>query len=445
MFVTLPRGRVMALDAATGHTIWVHAEEIEIAPGGEGPGGQNRGVALLGDKVFYGTWDARLVALSAATGKVLWEKKTADDYPRSYISGAPLAFGDLVVTGVGTSKIGGRGFIAAYDANTGKERWRFMAIPAPGESGNESWSGDSWKAGGGGTWMTGSYDPRSDLLYWGVGNPKPDFDTSSRKGDNLYTNSVVALRGASGSLVWYFQFTPQDGHDWDSNQVPIIADRDDQRRLLWANRNGFYYVLERNGGKFMRAVPFVQQNWADRLDANGRPVLHPSAAILHGQLMYPGAKGGTNWWPASLDPQLDLLFVPVLEQGMVFFPTPGSRPTDAGRSFYTAVRALNASTGNLVWEHRFASRIVDSNGSGLLSTRGGVVFGADQSTFVALDSKSGQQLWSLETGGFVAGAPITYAVNGEQLVTVPAGTALLTLALPPDSSAVGSAPRQPSQ
>ena len=430
MFLTLPRGRVMALDAATGHTIWVHSDDIEIAAGGEGPGGQNRGVALLGDKVFYGTWDARLVARSAATGKVLWETKTTDDYPRSYISGAPLAFGDLVVTGVGTSKTGGRGFVAAYDANTGRERWRFTTIPAPGESGSESWSGDSWKDGGGGTWMTGSYDPRSDLLYWGVGNPKPDFDTANRKGDNLYTNSVVALRGASGQLVWHFQFTPQDTHDWDSNQVPIIADRGDQRRLLWANRNGFYYVLERDAGKFLRAVPFVRQNWAERLDANGRPVLLPASSTPHGQLMFPGAKGGTNWWPASLDPQLDLLFVPVLEQGMVFFPTPGSRPTDAGRSFYTAVRALDASTGNMVWEHRYASRIVDSNGSGLLSTRGGVVFGGDQSTFVALDSKSGQPLWSVETGGFVGGAPITYAVNGEQFVTVPSGAALLTFALP---------------
>jgi alcohol dehydrogenase (cytochrome c) len=279
--------------------------------------------------------------------------------------------------------------------------------------------------------MTGSYDPRSDLLYWGVGNPKPDFDTSRRKGDNLYTDSVIALRGASGQLVWYFQFTPEDTHDWDANQVPIISDRDDQRRLLWANRNGFYYVLERDAGKFMRALPFVQQNWAERMDANGRPILRPVSAVLHGQLLYPGAQGGTNWWPPSLDPQLDLVFVPVLEQGMVFFPSPGSRPTDAGRSFYSAVRALDASTGNLAWEHRFPSRVVNSNGSGLLSTRGGVVFGSDQSTFVALDSKSGQQRWSVETGGFVGGAPVTYAVKGEQLVTVPSGAALLTFALPP--------------
>jgi alcohol dehydrogenase (cytochrome c) len=305
-----------------------------------------------------------------------------------------------------------------------------MAIPGRGEPGNESWSGDSWQTGGGGTWMSGSYDPRTDLLDWGVGNPKPDFDTSRRKGDNLYTNSVVALRGATGQLVWHFQFTPHDTHDWDSNQVPIIADSGTQHRLLWANRNGFYYVLDRDTGKFLRAVPFVQQNWADRIDANGRPVERPATPTVQGQLMFPGARGGTNWWPASFDPQLQLLFVPVLEQGMLFFTTPHSRPTDMGRSFYTAVRALDAATGRLVWEHRYPTRALNGSGSGLLSTRGGIVFAADQTSFAALDAKSGRQLWSVETGGLLAGAPVTFAVNGEQFVTVPAGASLLTFALP---------------
>jgi alcohol dehydrogenase (cytochrome c) len=365
---------------------------------------------------------------------VLWRTQVIADYPRMYISGAPLAFGDLVVTGVGTAKNASRGFVAAYDASTGKERWRFMAIPGRGEAGNESWSGDSWQTGGAGTWMTGSYDPRADLLYWGVGNPKPDFDTTHREGDNLYTNSVVALRGATGQLVWHFQFTPHDTHDWDSNQVPIIADSGTERRLLWANRNGFYYVLDRDTGKFLHAEAFVHQNWAERIDSNGRPIERPAIADLHGQLQFPGARGGTNWWPASFDPQLQLVFVPVLEQGMVFFPTPHSRPTEMGRSFYTAVRALDASTGQLVWEHRYRTRALNGAGSGLLSTRGGVVFASDQTTFAALDAKSGRQLWSVETGGALAGAPVTYAVDGEQLVTVPAGASLLTFALPASSS-----------
>jgi alcohol dehydrogenase (cytochrome c) len=434
MFVTLPRGRILALDAASGRKIWTHVEEVQVAPGGEGPGGQNRGVALLGDRVFYGTWDGKLLALSAATGQVLWRTQVITHYPSLYISGAPLAFGDLVVTGVGTSKSGGRGFIAAYDAKTGQERWRFMAIPGKGEAGNDSWSGDSWRTGGAGTWMTGAYDPAADLLYWGVGNPKPDFDTSRRKGDNLYTNSVVALRGATGQLVWHFQFTPHDTHDWDSNQVPIIADSGTQRRLLWANRNGFYYVLDRDTGKFLRGVPFAQQNWAERLDDNGRPVELHVAANVGGQVSFPGGRGGTNWWPPSFDPQLQLVFVPVLEQGMVFFPTPHSRPKETGSAFYTAVRALDASTGRLVWEHRYPSRVLGVVGSGLLSTRGGVVFASDGTTFGALEAKSGRPLWSIETGGLVAGAPVTYSVNGEQFVTVPTGASLLTFALPAAAS-----------
>ncbi|HVY65097.1 MAG TPA: PQQ-binding-like beta-propeller repeat protein, partial [Gammaproteobacteria bacterium] len=238
------------------------------------------------------------------------------------------------------------------------------------------------------------------------------------------------LRGTTGELVWHFQFTPHDTHDWDSNQVPIIADTPRERRLLWANRNGFYYVLDRDTGRFLRGAPFVHQNWAERLDANGRPVLLNVSAGMDGRLMFPGARGGTNWWPASFDPQLELIFVPVLEQGMVFFPTPRSRPTDAGRAFYTAVRALDASTGRLVWEHRYAPRVLGAAGSGVLSTRGGVVFAGDQTMFCALDAKTGRELWSIETGGVVAGAPVTYAVNGEQFVSVPAGASLLTFALP---------------
>jgi alcohol dehydrogenase (cytochrome c) len=278
--------------------------------------------------------------------------------------------------------------------------------------------------------MSGAYDPRADLLYWGVGNPKPDFETANRKGDNLYTNSVLALRGTTGELVWHFQFTPHDTHDWDSNQVPIIADSETQRRLLWANRNGFYYVLDRDSGKFLQGAPFVQQNWAQRLDENGRPIEVRATADARGQLVFPGGRGGTNWWPASFDPQLQLVFVPALEQGMVFFPTPRSRPTETGGTFYTAVRALDAATGRIVWEHRYPSRAVDVTGSGLLSTRGGVVFAADQTMFGALEAKSGRQLWSIETGGPVAGAPVTYSVGGEQFVTVPAGASLLTFALP---------------
>lgn len=436
MFITVPPATVLAVDAANGHKLWEHVHAYQRIGGGEGPIGQNRGVAVLDGSVFVGTWDAKLTALEAATGKVLWESTVDPTYPSSYISAAPLPLKNVVVTGVGTAPKDSRGFISAYDVRTGAQRWRFECIPGPGMPGHQSWPpGDSWKVGGGGSWMTGSYDPQSDTLYWGCGGPKPDFDRSGRLGDNLYTNSVVALRGETGKLLWYFQFTPGDAHDWDSTQAPVIADRMTpqglQKRLLWANRNGFYYVLDRDSGAFITAVPFVQTNWTAGLDANGRPI-RPVETLqaTQGQPIYPGAKGGTNWWPPTYDPVLDRIFVPVLEQGMVFFPTAQTLPTTAGRSFYTAVRALDASTGKRLWEYRQAPRVVNNDTGGLMSTRGGVLFGSDETRFFALDEQSGKRLWSVETGGTIMAAPVTYEVDGEQFVTIAAGHSVLTFALP---------------
>jgi alcohol dehydrogenase (cytochrome c) len=443
MYFTVPPGRVLAVDAATGHQMWAHDHPYEFLGGGEGPLGQNRGVALLGDRVFVGTWDSKLTALSAATGKVLWEA-TVGEYPGTYISGAPLVYKDLVVTGVGTPPGFGRAFIAAFDVNTGKERWRFMTIPLAGARGNETWGGDSWRKGGAGTWLTGSYDPQADILYWGVGNPRPDFDASTRKGDNLYSDCVVALRGSTGELLWHFQFTPGDTHDWDSNQAPLIADRSTsqglEKRLLWANRNGFYYVLDRQSGAFLAGAPFAKQNWTQGLDPQGRPIPLPaSQAGVQGVSTFPGAKGATNWWSPSYDRELDLVFIPVLEEGMVFFPSAQTLPTTGGRSFYTAIRAVEASTGKLVWEHRQETRSDDDNTAGLMSTSGGVVFGADHGSFFALDAHTGNLLWTVETGGVIYSPPVTYTVDGEQFVSVFSGRNLMTFALP---KAVG-APTEP--
>jgi alcohol dehydrogenase (cytochrome c) len=434
MYFTVPPARVIAVDAATGHQIWAHDHPYEFKAGGEGPLGQNRGVALLGDRVFVGNWDSKLTALSASTGKVLWEVTTGE-YPGTYISGAPLVYRDLVVTGVGSPPGFGRAFIAAYDVNTGKERWRFVTIPGPGVPGNETWVGDSWRKGGAGTWLTGSYDPQADVLYWGVGNPRPDFDGSTRKGDNLYSDCVVALRGSTGELLWHFQFTPGDTHDWDSNQVPLIADRNTaqglEKRLLWANRNGFYYVLDRVTGAFRLGVPFARQTWTPGLDKQGRPIpLAKTGASVQGVSTYPGAKGATNWWSPSYDRDLDLVFIPVLEEGMIFFPSAQTLPTTGGRSFYTAIKALDATTGKLVWEHRQETRSDDDNTSGLMSTSGGVVFGADHGSFFALDSRSGQLLWTVETGGVIYAPPVTYSVAGEQFVSIISGRNLMTFALP---------------
>ena len=444
MYFTVPPGRVLAVDAATGHQLWEHWHAYKFLGGGEGPLEQNRGVALLGDRIFVGSWDSKLTALSAATGRVLWEVQVGD-YPGTYISGAPLVFRDLVVTGVGSPPGYGRNFIAAYDVNTGKQRWRFQTVPSAGEPGNDTWSGDSWRKGGAGTWLTGAYDPQADVLYWGVGNPRPDFDASTRHGDNLYSDSVVALRGTTGRLLWYFQFTPGDTHDWDSNQTPIIADRDTpegvQKRLLWANRNGFYYVLDRDRGLFLRGVPFARETWTDGLDSRGRPL--PPAdkhTSPQGISIYPGAKGATNWWSPSYDPDRNLVFVPVLEQGMIFFPSGHTLPSTGGRSFYTAVRALDADTGKLVWEHRQEPRAEDDNSSGLLSTRGGVVFGADHGSLFALDSRSGNLLWSVDTGGTIYGAPVTYSVDGEQYLTVITGRNVMTFVLPVRANAATTQP-----
>ena len=441
MFVTEPPARVTALDATTGQRIWTYEHHVSgESLGGEFGAAANRGVAILNDKVFFGTVDARLIALSAATGALQWEVTVSDDPKRYAISAAPLAYRDLVVTGVATPDLvqGGQGFIAAYDANTGKERWRFGTIPKPGEPGGETWAGNSGREGGAPTWLTGSYDPDLDLLIWGVGNPKPVFDAAARRGDNLYTNSAVALRGSTGALVWYFQFTPADDHDWDANQIPVLANQPTPRgggtekRVLWANRNGFYYVLDRVSGKYLNATPFVHQTWTAGLDPQGRPKpLSDSSRSREGFVLNPGSVGATNWWSPSFDPTLNLMFVPVLEQGMVYFTSASSAPEPiGGRPFYTAVRALDAFTGKQVWEYRRAPRLVNNVMGGVLSTKGGIVFGGDQGTFFALDSRTGRPLWSVETGGVIRAAPETFVAGGEQLVAIAAGRNLLAFALP---------------
>jgi len=445
MFVTQPLSRVLALDATTGKEIWAYDHQVSHAVPRSDVNDfsvmANRGVAVLSDKVFFGTPDAHLIAVSAATGALQWEATVATDLTRYAITAAPLAYRDLVVTGVAIrgSAAGGQGFVAAYDANTGKERWRFVAIPKPGEPGNETWEGESWRDGGAPTWLTGSYDPELDLLVWPVGNPKPDYDAAARRGDNLYTNSAVALRGSTGALVWYFQFTPGDDHDWDATEIPVLADRPTragtEKRVLWANRNGFYYVLDRVSGKYLTAAPFVRQTWTEGLDTAGRPrPLSSASRNREGFLLYPGYVGATSWWSPSFDPALNLMFVPVLEQGMVFF-TSSPPAAISGRPFYTAVRALDASTGARAWEYRREPRLRNDRlggvrMGGLLSTRGGIVFGGDQTTFFALDSRTGTPLWSVETGGTICAAPMTFSTDRDQFVVIAAGRNLLAFALP---------------
>jgi alcohol dehydrogenase (cytochrome c) len=450
-------GRVVALDARDGSQIW---QFVRPTPPDTRLccASTTRGLAMLDDKLFFGTADAHLIALSAQDGKRLWDMALVSDYRQGYsITAAPLAYRDLVVTGISGGDYPTRGFIAAFEAATGQERWRFWTIPAPGQPGNETWPGDSWHHGGGATWLTGSYDPKLDLLYWGVGNAAPDFDASGRKGDNLYTNSVVALRGTTGAKVWHFQFTPGDDHDWDSNQIPIIVDRPQARaahELLWANRNGFFYVLNRENGGFILGAPFVHQTWAERLDDKGRPVRMPgSAPTPKGTLLYPGISGGTHWWPPTYDPDLDLMIVPALERAGVFFSSPGDRPTQGelylggatglatGLESYWAVRAIRPENGSLAWEHRGSSTSGEVHAAGLMSTRGGLVFAANDQLFYALDARDGKLLWAFPTGARIAAAPVTYAVQGTQYVLIASGHSIIAFALV-NGAAVSGPPQQ---
>lgn len=444
MYVTALPAEVYALDATTGRVLWHYSHGISsrLALCCQG----NRGVAILGNRVFFGTMDAHLIALDASTGKVLWDETIAESGKGYALTAAPLAVGDMIVTGSAGGDFATRGFIDAYDAATGKRRWRFYTVPAQGEPGNETWASGSWRTGGGAPWMTGSFDPASGLLYWGIGNPNPDLYGGGRAGDNLYTDSVVALEAATGKLVWHFQFTPHDTHDWDSAQVPVLVDGTTdypKRKLLaWANRNGFYYLLDRESGEFLAGAPFIRQNWSDGLDAKGRPHQRPgSTPTPQGIILYPQSYGAASWWSPSYDPNSQLIFVPTVDTASVLTATgPGDPAVGEQRmgsalgapaigGVVPAVKAVEVSTGQVRWEHVRPSRKAIAETGGLLSTAGGLVFGGDLDTFFALDASTGAELWLFHPGGNVASAPIAYELAGRQYVVMTAGTALFAFTL----------------
>jgi len=442
LYITERPNVVTALDGRTGRPLWSYRRALPTGiPACCGP--VNRGLAILDDMLFLGTYDAHLVALDLRTGAERWDVTVADYQVSHTITVAPLAVKDKILVGIAGGDWGIRGFLDAYEAKTGKRCWRLWTVPGPGEPGNETWEGDSWKTGGATTWMTGSYDPELNLVYWGTGNPGPDYNGDVRAGDNLYSASLLAIDADSGKLRWHFQFTPHDVHDWDSNQVPVLVDgvvNGRARKLVvQANRNAFYYVLDRATGEFLSGRPYVKQTWASGLDASGRPMVLPNTEPTpEGTLVYPGLGGGTNWFSPSYSPSTRLFYVPSQEDYGQFyyklkaeyepgsiFESGGTRNL-AGVEPYGAIKALEVETGKLRWEFKLHA----PSSSGLLSTAGGLVFsGSREGWFFGLDAESGKPLWRFQTGGQIVANPVSFLVDRNQHIAIAAGQALFVFAL----------------
>jgi PQQ-dependent dehydrogenase (methanol/ethanol family) len=440
LYVTGSNNSAWALDARSGRPFWRYRYPLPQGLTSGSVYSVNRGFGILGDRLFMTTLDAHLIALDMKTGTLLWDVML-EDYKKGYSATlAPLIVKDKVVIGISGGEYATRGFIEAYDARSGKRVWRFNTIPTAGEPGSETWPSTNAAARAGGTaWVTGSYDPELNLLYWGTGNPNPDFYGADRQGDNLYTSSIVALDVDTGKLKWHYQFTPHDTHDWDSNHVPVLADvtigGQPRKAVMVANRNGFFYALDRTTGKLLFAKPFTETNWAREIGADGRPIVLNEDGSKN---CIPDVHGGTNFMPPSYDPALRLFFVTARETCVTYFPVKpevavgqpvmgGGLRRERDRS-YGAIRALDATTGDLRWEFRYMSPTM----AGVMSTAAGLVFGGDnEGNFMAFDSRNGKRLWSYPTGSPMWGsAPSTYVLDGRQYIVMTSGTTLVTFALP---------------
>jgi alcohol dehydrogenase (cytochrome c) len=431
--------RAYALDARSGRPIWQYQRALpaDIRPC---CGRVNRGLAILGDKVFLGTLDAHVIALDAKTGNVVWDVN-AVDYRGGYsFTLAPLAIKNLVIVGISGGEYGIRGFIDAYDAASGERKWRFYTTPGPGEPGHDSWEGDSWKIGGAPAWITGTYDPATNTTFWTTGNPSPSNRGAGRAGDNLYSNTLLALDPDTGKLKWHFQFTKHDEHDYDATQVPVMVDQGEKHLIVQANRNGFFYIIDRATGKLISSNAYAKVTWSTSKDAEGRPALDKNGSpTLEGNRVCPGAAGATNWMSPTYDPQTKLFYVTAREQCDIFSTAPqtfekghayyGSAyfPNDDAEPFWGALRAIDPLTGALKWEWKHPS----PTWSGVLSTAGGLVFTGDaEGNFMALEATSGKVLWHFQCGASVYSSPMSFAVDGKQYVAIAAGSALFTFALP---------------
>ena len=452
LYTVQPPNVVVALDAANGKIFWTYA--YNPAPSARLCCGRiNRGLAILGNTLFMGTIDGNLLALDARDGHVMWTTPIGRPESGYSVTVAPLIVKDKVIAGPAGGEYGISGFLSAYSAETGKEMWRFNTIPQPGEPGHESWENDAWKHGGGSIWTTGSSDPALNLIYWGIGNASPDWNGDVRPGDNLYTSSVIALDADTGKLKWHFQFTPHDEFDFDATQVPVLADLTWQGKprkvLLFANRNGFFYVLDRQTGEFLLGKPFAKVTWADGLDAKGRPnrVGHSTP---EGSLIYPENQGATNWYNPAYSPRTGLFYIPSWLDthsintsrvepykegnqyggGSATHEVPALRPGPTNKRLpevgYGAIQALDPKTGTVKWQFK----MMDVTDSGVLVTASDIVFaGGREGYFYALDARTGAPLWKAMVGGAVSAGPTSYAVEGKQYISIPAGNAIFTFAL----------------
>ena len=444
MYITAAN-EVNAIDPRDGREIWRFSRPRSKELIGDTSSGINRGVALKGNQVFTVTDNAHILALDRLTGRLLWETEMADAAKHYGSTSAPLVAGDVVIAGVSGGDEGARGFLDAYYTSTGERAWRFWTVPAPGEPLSETWRGKAIDHGCATTWFTGTYDPEAGLVYWPTGNPCPDYNGDERQGDNLYSNSVLALEPATGKLRWYFQYTPHDLHDWDATQTPVLVDRmfhgRPRKLLLHANRNGYFYALDRLTGEFLQATPFVKKlTWASAIDAKGRPVVNPAATPTpEGVTACPAVEGATNWFSVAHHPETGLFYLMALEKCSIYTKEPG--PWEKGKSYYNGdtkrvpdekpakfLRALDPETGRIAWERPG----MGSGGTwgGVLATAGGLVFYCDDSgAFAAADAKSGKLLWKFPTNTSWKASPMTYMIDGKQFIVVQAGSTVLVFGL----------------
>jgi acido-empty-quinoprotein group A len=433
LYFTTP-DNVWAVDARYGRQIWHYQRASE----GDHIG--NRGLGMYKNWLYFTTPDAHLVCLDARDGTMKWIVELADAKLGYFATMAPLVVGDHVIVGVSGDVTDLRGFLESMDPETGKIQWRWYTEPEPGEPGSETWPKDSDALlhGGGMTWMSGTYDPALNLLYWGTGNPNPVLAGEGRLGDNLYTCSIVALNPDTGKLAWYFQPSPHDVHDWDAVETPVLFDAEfkgEKRKLLaQASRNGFYFLLDRTNGKHLATAPFIDVTWSSGIDSRGRPTAKPEATpTADGALVEPGSDGATNWMAPSFDPETNLFYVTARRIFSIYYNTVSGKPEGWGgrdRNLWanSTLRALDYRTGKVVWNHELGE---SESIAGILTTAGKLLVSADNAgNLLALDPATGKTLWHLNVGGRLDASPMTYQIEGKQYLIVAVGDALYAFALP---------------